>query len=417
MRPKIWIIPALLLSLLLLVSACQPSQSTQTESPLMGLLSELSGQVNAKQANESDFHAAQDGGALDVNGQVQTGEDGRARVDLSSGTILRLAPSSLFTLASNEETEGGLATKIKLELGRIFIILNGGSVDVDAPSGVASVRGSYMMVGIDPVMQDVIVTCLEGNCSAGGINFSAGQKVVFQFDPNNGKYLPPRMEMMTEEDFELWLEYNPEARQVYNQILAARSAPTPTRTPLASPTPTTQTTILTNSDPNCFSLQAPPDGALINASGLVTFTWEPQEGAVSYKIVFTSPGGAQNTLVTTTTSLSNFIDIFPLGGIYSWQVTALDASGQPICTASAFAFSKPASPGFQPPPENNTTTCSLENAQWSNPGAPCYCQPGNSGNPSYCRVTKPTATPTKIPTPSKTPTPLPSATPTYYPPQ
>lgn len=411
---KLWIIPVLFLSFLLLVSACQP-QPTQTAASLTGLLSELSGQVNAKQASEADFHAASNGDALSVDGQVQTGEDGRARVDLSSGTILRLAPASLFTLNSNEETEGGLATKLKLELGRIFIILNGGSVDVETPSGVASVRGSYMMVGIDPLTQDVIVTCLEGNCSAGGIEFTQGQKVVFQYDSTSGKYLPPRLEPMTEEDFELWLQYNPEARSILNQIAAARA--TPTRTPLATPTPTSQTTIITGSEPGCFSLLAPPDGALINASGLVTFTWEAQEGAVSYKIVFTSPGGAQNTLITTNTELSNFIDIFPLGGVYSWEVTALDSNGQPICTASAFAFSKPPSPGAQPPPEGNTITCSIENAQWTNPGASCYCQPGNSGNPSYCRITKPTATPYPI-TPSKTPTPFPSPTPTYYvPPQ
>ncbi len=100
------------------------------------------------------------------------------RIDLSSGTILRLAPASLFTLVSNEEVEGGLATKLKLELGRIYIILSGGSVDVETPSGVASVLGSYMMVEIDPFTQDVTITCLEGDCSAGGIDFSDGQKVT-----------------------------------------------------------------------------------------------------------------------------------------------------------------------------------------------------------------------------------------------
>jgi hypothetical protein len=73
-------------------------------------------------------------------------DDGRVRLDLSSGTIIRVAPSSLFTLTSNNEGDGGLLTKIKMEVGKIFIILNGGRADVETPSGVASVRGSYMKV-------------------------------------------------------------------------------------------------------------------------------------------------------------------------------------------------------------------------------------------------------------------------------
>lgn len=277
---------------------------------------------------------------------------------------------------------------------------------METPSGVASVRGSYMMVGLDPETQDVIVTCLEGNCSASGINFTGGQKVTFRYSPATGKYGAPILEEMTEEDFQLWLESNPEAQQIYNQILAGRSAPTVT--PSASPTPTSQTTIITDIEPNCFNLQSPPDGALISATGLVTFTWEPQEGAASYEVVFTSPGGTQNTLVTTSASLANFIDIFPVGGTYSWEVTALRADGTPICTAKAFAFSKPDSPALEPPAPPAKTACTKDDAQWSNPSAPCYCNIESSNNPRYCKLpVEPTPMPTK--------TPLPTPTPAYYP--
>lgn len=409
MKTTRWNILLLLTTFLLLNSACQP---TQTASPLTGALSELSGSVESKSAAETVFQSAQTGDLIQVNDQVQTGNDGRVRVDLSSGTIIRVAPTSLFTLTSNEVVEDGLATKLKLELGRIFVILNGGSVDVETPSGVASVRGSYMMIEIDPDTQDVIVTCLEGNCSAGGIEFTDGQKVTFHYDPASGKYGPPVLEAMTEEDFQLWLESNPEARQIYNQLQAGRPTATPTRTPLASPTPTTQTTIITDSEAECFKLLAPPDGALINASGLVTFTWEPQEGAASYQIVFTSPSGAKNTLITTSTSLANFIDIFPLGGTYSWEVTALQADGTPICTASAFAFSKPNSPALEPPAPSEKTVCTQDEAQWSNPNAPCYCNPESANNPRYCKVPVP---PSATPLPPPTYTPFPSPTPTYYP--
>ena len=394
-------------SLLLLASACAPQPSTA--SPLTGTLSELSGRVESKQAEETAFQLVEAGDVLQVNDQVQTGDDGRVRIDLSSGTILRVAPSSLFTLASNEAVEGGLATKLKLELGRIYIILSGGSVDVETPSGVASVLGSYMMVEIDPVTQDVVITCLEGNCSAGGIDFSDGQKVTFYYDPASGNYDPPILEDMSEEDFQKWLDENPEARQILDQVLAARSTATPTPTGILLPSPTATTVIITGGEEACFQLLAPPDNEVLNATGQITFTWEPQAGAVEYEVVFTSAGGAINLLTTTETSLTNYIDIFPAGGMYSWQVTALDADGAPICSATAFVFSKPAY--VPPPPSNNdhklritltpvptrtprppTSTpvpspqvCTYLDAQWVNWKLPCYCDPNLSvGNPPYC---------------------------------
>jgi hypothetical protein len=156
---------------------------------------------------------------VQVNGQVQTGDDGRVRLDLSSGTIIRAAPSTLFTLIANDEMEGGLATRIKMEIGKIFIILNGGSADVETPSGVASVRGSYMKVEVDPETLDIYVTCLEGDCSAtnpaGTVNFTDGQKVVlFHRDPVTGNWTAPNVEPMTPEEFQEWLDNNPEARDL-----------------------------------------------------------------------------------------------------------------------------------------------------------------------------------------------------------
>src|SRR5688572_13753936 len=135
------------------------STEEMTSSQLTAILSEILGQVDVKHAGQDSFVPASTDTVLEVEGQIQTGGDGRVRLDLSSGTIIRVAPSSLFTLTSNDEVEGGLLTKIKLELGQIFIVLNGGTAEVDTPSGVASVRGCYMMV------TDGYVTCLEGNCS------------------------------------------------------------------------------------------------------------------------------------------------------------------------------------------------------------------------------------------------------------
>lgn len=379
MNKSISHVMAIFIPVILLITACAPT--TPAASPLTGALSELSGTVNAKQAEEADFHAVSAGEVIQVNGQVQTGEDGRVRVDLSSGTIIRVAPSSLFTLASNDPVEGGLATKLKLELGRLYIILSGGSLDVDTPSGVASVRGSYMMVEVDPVTQNVIVTCYEGNCSAGGIDFTDGQKVtLFYFDPATGEYRPPLLEDMNDEDFQKWLDDNPEAKLILDQV----RVPTPTLVTIV-PSPTLVRT--SSNEPTCFTLLNPPNSAILTAIGPVEFSWNPQPDTVKYLIVFTSPSGAQTTFETNGTSLTRYIESLQKGGLYLWEVTAFDANNEPICTASSFSFSKLESPTAVPAPkekEKFEEYCTYDSAQWYDPNAPCYCDFQSYNNPPYC---------------------------------
>jgi hypothetical protein len=143
---------------IMLLAACKQEAAPTS---LSAALSELTGKVDMKAADSDTFKPADANSVLEANGQVQTGDDGRVRLDLSTGTIIRIASSSSFTLTSNEESEVGLLTKIKLETGKIFIILNGGRAEVETPSGVASVRGSYMEVSVEPETGDVYVTCLK----------------------------------------------------------------------------------------------------------------------------------------------------------------------------------------------------------------------------------------------------------------
>src|SRR5690349_5908157 len=209
----------------LLLAAC--NQQTAAAS-LSATLSELAGKVELKPADSETFVPADANSVLEANGQVQTGDDGRVRLDLSSGTIIRIASSSSFTLTSNEEGDGGLITKIKLTAGKIFIILNGGLAEVETPSGVASVRGSYMKVEVDTDSGDVYVTCLEGDCSAenpaGGVSFTKGEKTVLFHQDSNGDWQVPGVEPMTPEDFEEWLDNNPEARELFEQAMGTATA-------------------------------------------------------------------------------------------------------------------------------------------------------------------------------------------------
>jgi hypothetical protein len=223
-----------LLLLAVILSACQTPTPTATTDPLSAAFSEVHGSVQAKQPGGSGFASATDGLVLQVGGQVQTGADGRARLDLSSGTLLRLAPSTLFTLTDNQSADGSLRTRLQLFAGKIWIILKGGVLDVEVPAGLAAVRGSYMSVEILPD-GSARVTCLEGSCSLGNdsgmVNLTNGQAAIVR---NAGT--PPEPGTMTDEDVQAWLDSNPEA-EVVIQDLPTQTPAVPTSTPQATPSP------------------------------------------------------------------------------------------------------------------------------------------------------------------------------------
>lgn len=343
MKPKLILI---LVALSLVFASCKPQETRS--SLLSASLSELTGKVEVKQAGDNAFAPASTDSALEVNGQIQTGDDGRVRLDLSSGTIIRVAPSSLFTLASNDEVEGGLATKVKLQIGRIFIILNGGSAEVETPSGVASVKGSYMKVEVDPETLNVYITCLEGDCSAsneaGTVNFTQGEKtILFQKDPTTGNWTIPNVEPMTPEEFQEWLDENPEAKELFNQAMATLTAlAEPTSTLPPSATPTLESSLPpADASTGCFKTISPASGASLPKEGKITFEWETQFGAQKYVITITDAYGNSAILETTDTSVEKYIEILPNGGTYDWSVTSYGEDGSEICTTASASFIKP----------------------------------------------------------------------------
>ncbi|HET7144718.1 MAG TPA: FecR family protein, partial [Anaerolineales bacterium] len=375
----------LLVALALIFASCKP----KTTSPLLSAsLSELTGKVDIKQAGTETFAPASADSPLEVNGQVQTGDDGRVRLDLSTGTIVRVAPSSLFTLTSNDEVEGGLATKIKLELGKIFIILNGGSADVETPSGVASVRGSYMHVEVDPETLNVYVTCLEGDCSAyneaGGINFTQGEHtILFAKDPVTGEWTIPEIGPMTPEEFQEWSDVNPEAQDVMDLFNDAMATMTALAKPTSTSTPTSTPTLIavippTDASSACFKIIKPGSGTTFTVNkGKVTFEWTSQDGADYYVVSISDSQGGTETLDTTETSMTKYIEIFPDGGSYEWSVTAYKENGEEICTTKSASFSKPEG---DPTPEPEPTK---EKEPEPEPTEPPYCDPCMEGSTCF----------------------------------
>ncbi|MEN8242802.1 MAG: SdrD B-like domain-containing protein [Chloroflexota bacterium] len=228
---KLLVLAGVLTVIALALTACGPQQAAadpkqdlaieqlQPESATPGpsvVLNDLAGEVLSRQADQ-EFSEAEDGYLLYLNGQVQTGSNGRARLDFEDGTIVRIGPSSLFTLEEIEETEDGTLKQLFLEFGQVWVVLVGGELEVDTPAGVASVRGSYLSVWQDPVTGETYATCAEGDCVmfSGGveIHFTAGETALV-----TGPGEIPLPGVMSLEEFKLWWEINPELLLIMDLI-------------------------------------------------------------------------------------------------------------------------------------------------------------------------------------------------------
>lgn len=193
---------------------------------LTAILNEISGHVQYKIQSDGPWRVGVNGTEVEPGSEVATGPDGRARMDLSDGSIIRLGENSAFVIQKIELTEQGLVGRFKVNFGQIWIILNGGVIEVDTPSGIASVRGSYMSLSIDPNSGEVFLTCLEGSCvmttQAGELSMVAGQTAtVLNFDS------PPTPGVISDEVVQEWLAHNPEATVIMPAVTATVRASRP----------------------------------------------------------------------------------------------------------------------------------------------------------------------------------------------
>jgi len=110
----------------------------------------------------------------------------------------------------------------------------------------------------------------------------------------------------------------------------------PTLTVTPSPTATPTVTPLV-----CFQLISPQDGAELPNKDGVVFSWGEQAGAFKYILTFTYPNGLRVPFESQKNEHTRFLESLIMGGGYTWQVTALDAAGETICSAKPYTFTKP----------------------------------------------------------------------------
>lgn len=200
--------------LLLLLSACGSGSVSGEERQATFTL--VLNEVQARADANADLKPAALGDVLQVGGQAQSGETGRARLDLEpEGTVVRIGPNTLFTLEALEQDTASPFARLELLFGQIWVILAEGSLEVETPYGLAAVRGSYMSVAFDE-SQGMIVTCLEGHCSlaneAGTVELTDGQSSSI---PQSDEPPSPPQEM-EEEEYQEWQQASPEAVELLN---------------------------------------------------------------------------------------------------------------------------------------------------------------------------------------------------------
>jgi hypothetical protein len=200
-------------------------------------LSEIDGQVEARDAADDPWAPAEDGRILNEGGQVRTGRGSTALVTLSEGSKIRLGPRTVYGFSVLNPFLDSLLTSLTLESGQVWVLLNDGALDVETPFGTASARRAYLSVTYDDGQGAVEVTCLEGTCSfgdqEGAIFIPAGQKLEHAEDKAS------RPEAMSLADYGDWGLNVPEATQLAfyaTEALSQGSATVPV-VPTLSPTP------------------------------------------------------------------------------------------------------------------------------------------------------------------------------------
>lgn len=218
----LFVIILLIISVLVVLfrvsTADSPTAQIEAPTGLTAVLSEVQGTVLVNGV------AAADGQSVSVLDHLLTIGEGQARLTLSNGTIIRISPDTAFTLTNLQDPGNFMTAFIELEYGEVFVILNGGTVLVNTPEGIASVQGSYM--GVWRHKHDrskgTEVHCLEGDCRV--TNRSGSHRVrVGKFAKMLKMDLFPIFGLMNQGHIARWLKFTREAHSVMDKYEKAVS--------------------------------------------------------------------------------------------------------------------------------------------------------------------------------------------------
>ena len=176
----------------------------------------------------ADWQEAVDGQPLAIGAQVRTGDGVQALIRLTEGSRIRLGPDTTLTLNILNPYLDSLLTSVALDSGQVWVLLNGGAMDIETPLGIVAARSAYLSADYQPASQTIFITCLQGTCSLDKTFVPAN----FRLEQTGLKVSTPKpMELG---DYAQWGAHVPEATQLAALATAAvvptKALPTARRT-------------------------------------------------------------------------------------------------------------------------------------------------------------------------------------------
>jgi hypothetical protein len=203
-----------------------PGVNPPADSPRNATITEVIPTVESRDTGEESFAPATTGERVNEGGQVRTGYDGKAKIEIfPERTVVRISNNTIFTLTELQAEGASPTTRLQLILGDLWIILNGGELDVETSSGEAAVSGSMMSVGYNADSGAMVVTCLEGHCSLSnefGTTVMVGGDAAEIPDVN----LPPTAPRpLSPQEIQRWEDEMPEANSFLENAPPPPSGP------------------------------------------------------------------------------------------------------------------------------------------------------------------------------------------------
>lgn len=223
MKWKLFILCNLFVGVTLACNFLIPTATpTIIPTPRQAVFSSVENEVLARTIAEAEWQTATIGESIQPGGGAETKESARARLDINDGTILRLAPNSIFELKELTPTFTDPRTRLFLEAGKLWAAvtkaLGQGAFEIETPVGLSGVHGSLMSAEYTDSGK-MITTCLEGACYLADLNGnSVDLKPGEQSEILGVGQSPTQPHTMDKKELDEWTAEFPEADSAVKQI-------------------------------------------------------------------------------------------------------------------------------------------------------------------------------------------------------
>ena len=385
-----------------------PTLPGPTPAALTAHLNEIVGNVSVRVAGAGLYAPVTPDLVLQISSAIKTGAQSRVRLDLSNHSIVRLGENTLFVFQGESKADDGSHYNINLGLGELWVILRGGALDVETPSGLAAVRGSFLHVTYRPESNATTVTCMEGQCNlhnaSGQVDMVAGQTgIVHSAD------VAPATGRMDSRDITSWLENNPEASLVLDPLMSTSAAlPSITVGPSITPPATLEADQLAMFEATLaatFTTPMPLPPEITALPPADTATLAPGEVAPSATLTLVPSETSLPATITLTpseTSLPATITLTP-------SETILPATATPVPSSTPLPTNTPVPPTNTPVPPTYTPVPPTSTRMPTSTPTPTMT-PTITNTPTQTSTLTMTSTATTTPTRTSTPTMTPTAT-------